>query len=106
MNLQTQFTVFGHEVRLQPLDLFAGFWGGIQQEKPVHAPGKFLLDELGDANIPDLPLTLHVCGGRLGLTRHLKLHQVFRDEHLARKVFLYLLGPKRVIAVPLVRQVR
>jgi hypothetical protein len=33
------------------------FWGGIQQEKAMHAPGKFLLDELGNANITNLPVT-------------------------------------------------
>jgi hypothetical protein len=32
------------------------FQGGIQQEKAVHDPRKFLLDELGDANIPYLPV--------------------------------------------------
>jgi len=45
-------------------------------------------------------------GVLLFLLNRLKLHQVFGDEHLAGKVFLHLLGPRRVIAVTLVRQVR
>jgi hypothetical protein len=39
-------------------------------------------------------------------SNRLKLHQIFGDEHLAGKVFLYLLGLWHVIAVSLVRQVR
>jgi len=35
-----------------------------------------------------------------------KFHQIFGDEHLAGKVFLHFLGPRRVITVALVRQVR
>ena len=41
---------------IEPLDVFAGCWRGIQQEKAVHATCKFLFDELGDANIPYLPV--------------------------------------------------